>query len=186
MGFFTKRKSPPREAWLAIASELTGHLLEVREKWFALTLETLGEGEFEVVNDSPTRVAHNAVAAYQLEDCAAMLAKQGYVAQQDGRDFADILFGCVCGTELERTMEFFSRYQSAGGESQRALRLSRDVAAQLLGKDPPNPAAGMAVALRVPRLSFGTFYAVAESFGDHREMDRILKAFEKAVKDGNL
>lgn len=185
MGFLSRRRSPARAQWLPICSSVAKGLAEIRDRWCVMAAAAL-EADSTETSRRMSVETENALRAYQLEFCTAILARKQYVERRDGQDFADILFGCVCGAELERTMTLLRRYHDAPDNSAQMARFSRDVSRGIRGDDPPTVASLLRLQAIMPNLIFATLTTIAEVFEDKEEMRSLEEAFAKLAKGANL
>jgi hypothetical protein len=158
--------TPKREEWGAISLRIARSLKELRERWFPVCVNGLRESKFKVRRASLSGEADRATRAFQLYLVANYLSQHAYIPTSEGRDFADILFAQVCGTELEECLVPFSRYAEVQTDRGAVLfRFSADIARYITGNDTPLPEA-MAVAETTPTFGILTHMIVADAFGD--------------------
>ena len=158
--------TPKREEWGAISLRIARSLQELRERWFPVCVNGLRESQFKVRRAGLSGEADRATRAFQLYLVANYLSQHAYIPTSEGRDFADILFAQVCGTELGECLVPFSRY--AGGETGGGtvlFRFSADIARYITGDDTPL-LESMAVAEATLTFGILTHMIVADAFGD--------------------
>jgi len=178
MGFFSRLfrgAGPSREDWGVISLRIAKGLEEVRKKWFETLVGIFREmSKKGAWKDPPITVkrtnlagdATHALKAYQLYLVSAFLAKHGYIPPSQGRDFADLLFAQVCGTELEQCLAFFNRYHEAHEDPGRQLfRFASDISRYITGND-TSFYESMLVDPTIPVFAWLTHMVVADAFGD--------------------
>lgn len=178
MGFFSQLfggGGPGREDWGAISLRITQGLEEVRKTWFQACVDNFLETSKKGASEGPPIVvkranlagdAARASKAYQLYLVSGFLAQHGYIPPSQGRDFADILFAQVCGTELEQCLSFFGRYHEAQGDPGTQLfRFGSDISRYITGNDAPL-VESMLAASTLPVFVAMSHMVVADAFAD--------------------
>lgn len=118
MGIFSKlfAGSPDREHWSTISLNISKGLEDIRKTWFDSCVKVLQESSskkgkdslaIEIVNIHLGGGADLAIKAYQLYLVSGFLAQHAYIPPSEGKDFADILYAQVCGTQIEECLAFF-------------------------------------------------------------------------------
>ena len=126
-----------REDWANISLCIAQGLKESRKIWFNSCVQILGnlkESE-EVVNSELGGEAELAIKTWQLYQASGFLP--AYISESDGRDFADILYAQVCGTELLECMSYLKRYREVEDNSTILFRFCSDVAKYITGNSTP-------------------------------------------------
>jgi hypothetical protein len=148
------RAAPDRTEWGEIVNNITLGLMQVREDWFETCVETLEDASTDERTIVIQRLTLDgdglrAANAYQLFLVSSFLAGHRYIPPSQGRDFADLLFAQVCGSDLTDTMEFFVRYQRAPDRGNGLFRFASDIAEHITGNKTPLME-GMAVGASTP------------------------------------
>jgi len=185
MGFFPRLfggGGPSREDWAAISLRIAQGLEEVRKTWFQACVDNFREASEKSASEGPPITmkranlagdAGRASKAYQLYLVSGFLAQHGYIPPSQGRDFADILFAQVCGTELEQCLSFFARYHEAQADPGTQLfRFGSDISRYITGNDAPL-VESMLVASTVPVCVALSHMVVADAFGDQRTVAQL-------------
>ncbi|NVM54780.1 MAG: hypothetical protein HWN66_13845 [Candidatus Helarchaeota archaeon] len=182
------KMKPSREDWSTTSLYISKGLEKLRRKWFDLCVKTLQESssekgkdslDIEVVNIRLGADADLAIKAYQLYLVSGFLAKHAYISLSEGKDFADILWAQVCGTQIEECLAFFSRYhevQSDGGTQ--LFRFSSDVAKYITGNEAPL-FESMLIGQTVGALVGSVHILVASCFGDEKTVKKLESKFTR-------
>ena len=113
---------PSGSDWLRISTTIADEF-QLSRSW---SLKVAGD--FLIENDlvdqippiSPKNVegthADLAMRAFQLRDTAEFLAAKSYISRQDGRDFADMLWGQVAGMHIQPVLALVHRYEEVANE----------------------------------------------------------------------
>lgn len=189
MGLFKfLKKSPSRELWAVISFNLSARLEALRREYFEQCVKVIqeyskekDEPEMKIVNRELGGKADLAIKAYQLYLTSLFLAHHGYIPKSQGKDFADILYAQVCGTQLVDCLSYFSRYHGAKGGDQ--LRyFSNDVASYITGNDRPLWE-GLLIGPSVIPFTQLVHLTVAEAFGDNKTAEKVSRELtEKMVE----
>jgi len=190
MGIFRRSfgGAPDRKDWSAISLSIAQGLEGLRKQFFAFCVDSIKDSlpeedehsqEVEVKNTSLGGEAELAIKAYQLYLTSLFLGEHEYISPKDVRDFADLLYAQVSGTQLEQCLDYLSRYTEPeidGGTQ--LFRFSSDVAKYITASEAPLIEA-MAIS-----SAFGTFVAlhhmlVAEIFGDEKTVKRMRKVIRE-------
>ncbi len=185
MGFLDKilgRAAPDRTQWGEIVNSITLGLKQVRENWFKSCVDSL---ESASTDDNPIAIkqrtlggdALRAANAYQLFLVSSYLAQHRYIPPDQGRDFADLLFAQVCGSDLETTIHYFARYQQADGGSS-LFRFTSDIAEYITGNKAPLMEA-MALGVSTPILAHLSHMVLAVSFNDQSTVQSLQRKIER-------
>jgi hypothetical protein len=114
-----------RENWIRISSNISKDLENFRNNWFnicvdflkdakdkiendeTLIINKLGDtSKIEIINDVIDGEAELSIKAYQLYLASGFLAQHEYISKSEGRDFADLLYAQVCGTQIDKCLKF--------------------------------------------------------------------------------
>jgi hypothetical protein len=105
------------------------------------------------------------------------MAQHRYIPPDQGRDFADLLFAQVCGSDLESTLQYFARYERADRGSS-LFRFSSDVAEYITGNNAPLMEA-MTLGGSAPILAHLSHMVLAGSFNDQRTVQSLQRTIEQ-------
>jgi hypothetical protein len=159
---------PPRDQWGAISLRIAKGLEEARKIWFLSCLEIIEaisqqDNRNYIKQKTLTGKALQAVKAYQLYWASYFIGQQAYIPKQEGKNFADILYAQVCGTEIDKCYYYFSRYVEAKDGGNQIMRFAYDFAIQIT----TNPLVGdITIQTTFPFFALIVQIVVAESFGD--------------------
>lgn len=190
MGIFSKlfASGPGREDWSMISFKISKGLEDVRKTWFNSCVKVLQENSSKKGKDSLAIKILNihlggeadlAIKAFQLYLVSGFLSQHSYISPSKGKDFADILYAQVCGTQIVECLVFFSRYQEALSERGKQLfRFTSDVTKYITGnKAPLNES--MLIIPTVPLFVSLNHIVVANCFGDNKMVKKLESNIEK-------
>jgi len=165
---------PSRSEWLRIANTISDEFESSRIWWLKVAGDFLNQNDLlaQIPPISPKNVqgthADLAMRAFQLRDTAGFLAAKSYISQQDGRDFADILWNQVAGAHLESVLAFVHRYEEVADERGTVLaRFLFDVGSYFYGSDKAAVAQSVAMGEVFEPFVRASRTTVATAFGDH-------------------
>lgn len=190
VGIFSKlfAGGPGREDWSMISFNISKGLEDVRKTWFNSCVKVLQENSSKKGKDSlAIKIVHIrlggeanlAIKAFQLYLVSSFLSQHSYISSSKGKDFADILYAQVCGTQIVECMAFFSRYQEVlSNRGTQLFRFTSDVAKYITGnKTPLNESM-----LIVPTISLFVslnYSVIANCFGDNKMVKKLESDIEK-------
>jgi len=173
-----------RNDWLTICTSIASELQELRQRWFRSFLDLiLKYSGKEVVNSALEGEAELALKAYQLYLVSSFLAGHEYIPQHEGKDFADLLYAQVCGTQLPECLHFLERYHEVGSDTseevgRQTFRVASDVLEYILGGENPWVEASASIHL-FPAYGLLHHAVVANSFGDDQTVQIIRERITK-------
>src|SRR3972149_8462386 len=178
---------PTMDKWPAISADIAGGLEVVRKRWFETGVSFL---EDATKGDKPLQIkivcrtlggeADSAIKAYQLLLTSGFLAQHSYIPRPDGKDFADILYAQVCGTNIRETMRYLERYiEVQQDRGTQLFRLASDIARYITGSE-ASLAESMILTSIIPIYVDWTHMAVAYAFRDHNTL-RELRSKVRSV-----
>jgi len=187
MGIFSKLlgNRPNREHWGLISLNIAKGLEEVRKIWFDSCVKLLQDSteknslDFDLVNIRLEREGELAIKAYQLLLVSNCLAKHTYIPPLQGKDFADILYAQVCGTQVEKILSFLSRYHEVAESGTQLFRFCSDVAKYISGNEAPLAESTLLGSTLLP-FAIMNHIVVASCFGD----DKTVKKLESELSKG--
>ena len=194
MGIFSKlfNSGPDRKAWPALASCIAKGLEDYRHIWFSQCIETFQaratiDPNIRIINTRLEGKAELAIKAYQIFWVTCFLVEHAYIPPSKDKDFADILYAQICGTQFHECMMFFKRYYEVENDGpQQLLRFSSDVAEHIAGTE------NLYDASLLVNVHFSDFVAfnhmvLAGCFGDQQTVkkveEKLLKLYEKEVSE---
>lgn len=173
-----------RNDWLTICTSIASQLQVLRERWFRSFLNVIKKySSKKVVNSALEGDAELALKAYQLYLVSGFLAGHDYIPQHEGKDFADLLYAQVCGTQLPECLRFLERYHEVGSDtseevSRQIFRVASDVSEYILGGENPWAEARRLMHL-FPEYGLVHHLVVANSFGDDQTVQIIREGITK-------
>ncbi len=175
-------REPDRSHWGEIVNNITVGLEHVRQRWFKMCVEGLQQVSSE---ESPITIKKQniggnglrAVKAYQLFLVSYFLAQHRYIPPSQGRDFADLIFAQVCGSDLEGCLQYFARYEGADG-GMGLFRFTSDFAVYITETEAPLMEA-MALGATAPTLAHLSHMVLAASFADHQTVEMLQRKLEQ-------
>ena len=173
-----------RNDWLRICTSIASQLQVLRQRWFRSFLNVITKySSKKVVNSALEGDAELALKAYQLYLVSGFLAGHDYIPQHEGKDFADLLYAQVCGTQLPECLRFLERYHEVGSDTseevgRQIFRVASDVLEYILGGENPWVQASASRHL-FPAYNLLHHLVVADSFGDDQTAQIIRERITK-------
>lgn len=185
MKFWKKphHKSPDRKLWFSISTNISLELKDLREFWFDYCIKTINHRRQSTninhvnFNTELKGVADIAIKAYQLYLSSTFIAQHTYIDLSVGKEFADILYAQVCGTEIKECMVYFERYMELNGNSTQLFRFSSDVANYITGKEDITSA--MEISMAFPILVNVNHQIISRNFNDMDTVELLKAELEK-------
>lgn len=183
MGIFSKlfSGSPSREDLSTISLNISEGLEDVRKTWFNLCVgilqKYLDKKENNSLNIHLGGEADLAIKSYQLYLLSVFLAQHTYILPSESKNFTNILYPQVCGTQIEECFIFFSRYDEVRFASKEQLiRFFSDVANYITNNKAP--LADILLTPTFPIFVASNHIVVASCFGD----SKMVKKLESNIK----
>lgn len=190
MGIFSKlfARGPGREDWSMISLNISKGLEDVRKTWFNSCVKVLQENSSKKGKDSlAIKIVHIrlggeanlAIKAFQLYLVSGFLSQHSYISPSKGKDFADILYAQVCGTQIVECLAFFSRYQEVlSDRGTQLFQFTSDVSKYITGnKAPLNES--MLIMPNIPLFVSLNHIVIANCFGDNKMVKKLKSDIEK-------
>ena len=177
----------PEERWAEICFYIAKELDGVRTKWFENAVKILESSQenkdfknkIKIKNKNLGSDGEFAIKAYQLYQASSALSAKEYIPPERGRHFADLLYGYVCGKDIDQCIKYLKRYDEVAGDGGTQLsRISFDIAGYITG----NPAPlieGLLLTEYIVLLSFYSQAVVTEAFGDKETTEKLLQGADK-------
>jgi len=190
MGIFSKlfTGGPDRKEWSMISLNISKELLDIRKTWFNSCVKILQEYsskkskdslDIKIVNIHLGGEADLAIKAFQLYLVSGFLSQHSYISPSKGKDFADIFYAQVCGTQIVECLVFFSRYQEVLSNRGKLLfRFTSDVAKYITDNKAPLTES-MLITPTVPLFISLNHIVVAYCFGDNKMVKKLESNIEK-------
>ncbi len=173
---------PSREEWGEISLRIAQGLEQARNHWFQTVVDvfsgTIKDRNIEELHITVKRralsgEAAHATKAWQLYLVSLFVAHHRYIPLHQGRDFADLLYAQVCGTELPECLNFFARYDEVTGDRAAQLgRFSLDISRYITEHEAP-VMESLLVASTLPPFTVLIHTVVAAAFGDSDTVSQI-------------
>lgn len=179
-----------RDSWPEISTFAALALEKDAKLWFehilgdfkkaALTPEAQKLGGSVALRTELAGEAEIAVKAYQLIYVSRTLSIRKYVPESEGKDFADLLWAQVCGTNLDDVVDRAHFYTDAGGREEEISRFSGDLSEYIVGEFCPFSVM-MAVTMQVavPEFIGHVVSIVANAFGDSEAFDDLQEQLRR-------
>lgn len=178
------------ERWAEVCFYISKQLDEIRKKWFRNAVKLLEhykenkelKTKFEIKNRDLAREGEFAIKAYQLYQASIILSSKEYVPPDRGRHFADLLYGYVCGKDIDQCIKYLKRYDEVAEDGGTQLsRISFDIAGYITGNSAPL-IEGLLLMEYIVLLSFYSQAVVAEAFGDNETAEKLLEGANKFLE----
>ena len=180
------RRRTNRERWSGISQQISEGLAAVREWWFGACVQAMdgyaAAGASILVNREIDGDLALTLKAYQLLHTSSFMNQHEYIRRSHGREFADLLWAQICGTDLPKVVEILNDVMSPGlTRDGREFRLARLVATHITGD---HTALGEAMVLGGLALYYeiGNAMVMSEAFGDQKTtaaLREILDGWEE-------
>ena len=190
MGIFSKlfARGPGREDCSMISLNISKGLEDVRKTWFNSCVKVLQENSSKKGKDSlAIKIVHIrlggeanlAIKAFQLYLVSGFLSQHSYISPSKGKDFADILYAQVWGTQIVECLAFFSRYQEVlSDRGTQLFQFTSDVSKYITGnKAPLNES--MLIMPNIPLFVSLNHIVIANCFGDNKMVKKLKSDIEK-------
>lgn len=176
-----------RHNWESVIRDLTTQLERIRSKWYEECLEFVRRPPAAGLSITHTDLGGDgeaAINAFQLLYVSGVLASHRYIGEEDGQDFADMLYSMVGAPSLQECLHYCRRYREAlPDEKQAWVRFSLDVAQYIVGVE--NSLIGsLCIFANIGRLILLTEYAVARVFGDRQGAEQVAMKIRKLSISG--
>lgn len=155
---------PSREEWSEISLIIAQGLEQVRNQWFNQWFPSRWWKRTTLSGE-----AAHATKAWQLYLVSNFLAHHRYIPPSEGRDFADLLYAQVCGTELPECLSFLARYDEGSTQFGRFIL---DISRYISPQDAP-AAKLLLVASTIPRFTDLIHLVVVAAFGDSKSVSQL-------------
>ena len=180
------RPTPDVKQWPGIATTLIKGLQDVRRQWFeqcVFAMELGIQADFNekarvVQTQLAGSVAH-AIAGYQFSYLSQDLEKNSYLPKGSIKEFMNLLFGRVAGSEINDLLKYHNRFEQVSNDtSTQYFRLAVEVARYVINQEP-----SMLISLHVSSiataLSDETSIVIAEAFGDMLRVEKLRRKNKK-------
>ncbi len=174
--------SPGREEWSELSLMIAQGLEQARTQWFQTLIDFFcGTTKDRIIEELQITVKHttlsgeaaHATKAWQLYLVSNFLAHHRYIPPSEGRDFADLLYAQVCGTELSNCLSFLARYDEVTGDRSTQLgRFGLDISRYITGQDAPLMES-LLVASTLPQFTVVIHLVVAAAFADSKTVSEL-------------
>ncbi len=143
------RKAGPdsqRDEWPRISNHIARGLERDARSWFEHVVREVsnsplsreaGTLKVEVVRTAFDRKAVLAVKAFQLIVVTWVIEVRRYIPEADGKDFADLVWAQVCGSQLDEVIAHVRYYRDAKDDQDQRSRFAADVMEHILGPKSP-------------------------------------------------
>ena len=194
MNFFSKffkhgnRQNP--EDWLEKSLCIAKGLEHLRKTWYNFGVKILQEQQTNGKDSPDIKLANInlggdadlAIKAFQLYFVSWFIAQHTYIPRKNGKDFADILYSQVCGTQIEKCMEFLSRYYEVQSDvDMQIFRFVSDVAKYITENEAPLTES-MLLGSTVPNFVANIHLIVAKCFDDEGTVKEIEAQLKKDLE----
>jgi hypothetical protein len=134
-----------RDDWVRISNHIARCLAHDAKSWFEHVLQEVTKAgpEDSSLKVVPARTSLDgdailAITAFQLIAATRFIGTLRYIAEPDGRDFADLMWARVCGDRLDEVIARVRYYQEVK-DDQEALwsRFATNVMEHILGEESP-------------------------------------------------
>jgi hypothetical protein len=173
-----------REYWSAVSLNIAKRLEDVRKIWFDSCVKILQESaEKDSLNIDLVHIhlggkADSAIKAYQLYLVSCFLSQHTYISPSGSKDFGDILYAQVCGTQMEEVLSFFSRYHEVRNSLTQLFHFCSDVAKYITDSKAPIPE-GTIIVSTIPSFIAFNHIVVASCFGDEKTVKKLESELNK-------
>jgi hypothetical protein len=117
-----------------------------------------------------------ATKAFQLMVVTWVLNVRGYVQEEEGKDFADLLWAQVCGSQLDEVVAHVRYYREAKDDEDQRSRFALDVMQHILGGGSPFLLVMSAIMqTTIPELIGHVASIVADGFDDEATFDELQR-----------
>jgi len=164
-------------SWTVTSQVIVKNLSKVRKAWFEQAMRMIQASGEKIINDRLEGLADYALKGYQYFMVIGILHR--YIPSEKGKNFSDILFTTICGSEMDEVLKYFSRYMEPGEDEggQSLMRFCNDLARHITGNEHPLEA-GLAVGEIAPPFILMTEISVADAFGDKEGVAKVQQGLD--------
>lgn len=174
-----------REEWNEVCSILSEKFSDLRKQQFQIYIEWLKNAEseldgnpIEIVNSHLGKEAIYAMKAYQMVEAMGVIASQMYISPEDGEDFADLLNAYVCGEDVLKCKDYFTRYWDLASDKGRQIfAVTTDIAKYITGHD---TVVQEALIIADPFVSYSLMVDayIALTFNDEESAEKLFEGIK--------